>query len=120
MPAKGRISDRPCPYYYHILSTASFSKFTTKKQLQTMLRHKYLTCMFPKFMFTEILEVNLFAFAYRLFHEDFSPLDNALKVNVLHIHVIPNAVSKGRLWKEHCCILPLLNPFSVCHEIKYV
>ena len=24
--------------------------------------------------YTEILEVNLFAFAYRLFHEDFSPL----------------------------------------------
>ena len=23
---------------------------------------------------TEILEVNLFAFAYRLFHEDFSPI----------------------------------------------
>ena len=25
--------------------------------------------------YTEILEVNLFAFTYRLFHEDFSPLD---------------------------------------------
>ena len=25
--------------------------------------------------YAEILEVNLFAFAYRLFHEDFSPLD---------------------------------------------
>ena len=25
--------------------------------------------------YTEILEVNLFAFAYRLFYEDFSPLD---------------------------------------------
>ena len=24
---------------------------------------------------TKILEVNLFAFAYRLFHEDFSPID---------------------------------------------
>ena len=24
-------------------------------------------------LYTEILEVNLFAFAYRLFHEDFSP-----------------------------------------------
>ena len=27
---------------------------------------------------TEILEVNLFAIAYRLCHEDFSPLDEAL------------------------------------------
>ena len=26
-------------------------------------------------MVTEILEVNVFAFAYRLLHEDFSPLD---------------------------------------------
>ena len=26
-------------------------------------------------IFTKILEVNLFAFAYRLFHEDFSPID---------------------------------------------
>ena len=28
---------------------------------------------------TKILEVNLFAFAYRLFHEDFSPIIGALK-----------------------------------------
>ena len=29
-------------------------------------------------MYTKILKVNLFAFAYRLFHEDFSPIDQAL------------------------------------------
>ena len=29
-------------------------------------------------LYTEILEVNLFAFAYRLFHENFSPLDGAI------------------------------------------
>ena len=29
-------------------------------------------------LYTKILEVNLFAFAYRLFHEDFSPLDGTL------------------------------------------
>ena len=29
-------------------------------------------------LYTKILEVNLFAFAYRLFHEDFSSLDGAL------------------------------------------
>ena len=33
--------------------------------------------------YTEILEVNLFAFAYRLFHEDFSPLDGTLLLNLL-------------------------------------
>ena len=29
-------------------------------------------------IYTKILKVNLFAFAYRLFHEDFSPIDGAL------------------------------------------
>ena len=28
-------------------------------------------------LYTKILEVNLFAFAYRLFHRDFSPLNGA-------------------------------------------
>ena len=28
-------------------------------------------------LYTKILEVNLFAFAYRLFHEDFSPINEA-------------------------------------------
>ena len=35
-------------------------------------------------MYTEILEVDLFAFAYRLFHEDFSPLIGALSHWVLY------------------------------------
>ena len=29
-------------------------------------------------LYTKILEVHLFAFAYRLFHEDFSPFDGDL------------------------------------------
>ena len=28
-------------------------------------------------LYTKILEVNLFAFAYRLFHRDFSPINGA-------------------------------------------
>ena len=28
------------------------------------------------YLYTKILEVNLFAFVYRLFHEDFSSIDN--------------------------------------------
>ena len=35
--------------------------------------HKYMTSHY-----TKILEVNLFAFAYRLFHEDFSSIDGML------------------------------------------
>ena len=32
-------------------------------------------------LYTKILEVNMFAFAYRLFHEDFSSIKGALMVN---------------------------------------
>ena len=32
-------------------------------------------CMFENTLYTKILEVNLFTFAYRLFHEDFSSID---------------------------------------------
>ena len=51
---------------------------------------KYFTRFFPKVLFnksseylqmfvnTKILEVNLFAFAYRLFHRDFSPINGTL------------------------------------------
>ena len=35
--------------------------------------------------YTKILEVNLFAFAYRLFHRDFSPINGTLTCNVLLI-----------------------------------
>ena len=31
--------------------------------------------LYGEFLYTKILEVNLFAFAYRLFHEDFSLID---------------------------------------------
>ena len=31
-------------------------------------------------LYTKILEVNFFAFAYRLFHEDFSSIDRTLQI----------------------------------------
>ena len=34
-------------------------------------------------VYTGILEVNLFAFNYSLFHEDFCPLDGVLLLNLL-------------------------------------
>ena len=37
-----------------------------------------LLYMFMYMISTKILEVNLFAFAYRLFHEDFSSVNGAL------------------------------------------
>ena len=38
-------------------------------------------------LYTKILEVNLFAFAYRLFRRDFSPLDGTYCI--LHIAICP-------------------------------
>ena len=34
-------------------------------------------------LYTKILEVNLFSFAYRLFHGDFSPIDGTLHSNAM-------------------------------------
>ena len=36
-------------------------------------------------IYTKILEVNLFAFAYRLFRRDFSPLDGTYCIKTGHI-----------------------------------
>ena len=35
-------------------------------------------------LYTKILEVNLFAFAYRLFRRDFSPLDGTYCMGCMH------------------------------------
>ena len=42
-----------------------------------------MTCILKNLYYylTEILEVDLFAFAYRLFHEDFSPIYRALSIS---------------------------------------
>ena len=39
------------------------------------LGHNILKLLYITEIYTKILEVNLFAFAYRLFRRDFSPLD---------------------------------------------
>ena len=43
-----------------------------------------------------ILEVNFFAFAYRLFHEDFSPINRALKAAIC----IHQADSPLNMWPD--------------------
>ena len=47
-------------FKYHIIQI--YSRITSGRVLDGEL------------LYTAILEVNLFAFAYRLFHEDFSPI----------------------------------------------
>ena len=51
-------------------------------------------------LYTEIPEVNLFAFAYRLFHEDFSPLNGALLLN---------------LFLKECFIYELNHMIQICY-----
>ena len=38
-------------------------------------------------LYTKILEVNLFAFAYRLFRRDFSPLDGTFCIQMQYIYI---------------------------------
>ena len=45
-------------------------------------------------LYTKILEVNLFAFAYKLFHEDFSPIDGTLPSEWREI------IMKQSVWKR--------------------
>ena len=37
-------------------------------------------------LYTKILEVNLFAFAYRLLHRDFSPINGTFCIYNIHTH----------------------------------
>ena len=43
-------------------------------------------------LYTKILEVNLFAFSYRVFHGDFSPIDGTL-IRILYIVNTPELLS---------------------------
>ena len=43
-----------------------------------MLESQVVGVLNGEILYTEILEVNLFAFAYRLFHEDVSPVYEGL------------------------------------------
>ena len=45
-------------------------------------------------LYTKILEVNLFAFAYRLFHRDFSPLDGTYCMTG-HMQCVPSSGEKS-------------------------
>ena len=57
----------------------------TRDQLQNYIIHIYSgitsgRVLDGELLYTKILEVNLFRFAYRLFYEDFSPIYGALCV----------------------------------------
>ena len=56
-------------------------------------------------LYTKILEVNLFAFAYRLFHRDFSP------INGTYCMVKIQALSQWFCLVMLCLLLLLVVPF---------
>ena len=51
-------------------------------------------------LYTKVLEVNLFAFGYRLFHEDFSPLDVANSLFYINFkqYIVHFVLSQLVLW----------------------
>ena len=51
---------------YNTIHTGMYSGITSGRVLD------------GEFLYTKIPEVNLFAFAYRLFHRDFSPINGTL------------------------------------------
>ena len=53
--------------------------------------------------YTEILEANLFVFAYKLFHEDFSPIDGAPTSSSLDIMVFWGPLNWHRLYVFSRC-----------------
>ena len=58
--------------YIAMMSSNTQLTANTPRSLPVLL---YMTHKYTDFILTKILEVNLFAFACRLFHEDFSPID---------------------------------------------
>ena len=81
-------------------------KINRKKTLQGLVsiaKRKIYSCMIsyhssmmmyrPTYLYyTKILQVNLFAFAYRLFHEDFSSIDRTLPLVISLPLVIPEYI----------------------------
>ena len=61
--------DSTCYYNYLNLYFTHFITSTGNAVTNTMFPYTYI------FAYTKIPEVNLFAFAYRLFHGDFSPIN---------------------------------------------
>ena len=59
-----------CPHGYHHSGSMATPALGTRD-----VRFIYIYIYIYTHTHTKILEVNLFAFAYRLFHRDFSPLD---------------------------------------------
>ena len=66
--------------WVHLYDDTSFLAFRRLHAVCILTANATLSCLWLEnaliyiYKDTEILQVNLFAFAYRLFHEDFSPI----------------------------------------------
>ena len=58
-----------------MIQVVFFTKFSTLFHVEILLESLCIYIYIYIYIHTKILEVNLFAFAYRLFRRDFSPLD---------------------------------------------
>ena len=75
--------------YYTIQSDCN--KYIYNQSFNTIHMYSGITSgrvLNGELLYTEILEVNLFAFAYRLFHRDFSPINGTLQTYFLWIQGI--------------------------------
>ena len=69
--------------------------------------------MFNKF--TKILEVNLFAFAYKLFHEDFSSINGALSLCIK----VPSS-TLPLVIPEYILVVYMFNKFNARNDVSNV
>ena len=83
-------------------------RFVLSPILILFFRIKYVQTIMIEIFFTKITEVNLFAFAYRLFHEDFSPIYGANILNFLSsLYTLTLKVLNFWKFTSYCSLKPL-------------
>ena len=66
----------------------------------------------PELLYTKILEVNLFAFAHRLFHEDFSSIDGTVSNLDEHLYLVLGISKLQKLGQERLR-LAIQKPYQI-------
>ena len=80
----------------------------------------YMYIIYIIYIYTKILEVNLFAFAYRLFRRDFSPLDGTYCMGThsflqpyIHFVLIWEGFMDGQSWCQDSQDCPSIKPSQI-------
>ena len=70
------------------------------------------------FEYTKTLKVNLFEFAYRLFHEDFSPINSSASLSIEHSTTCDDRINLNYMTFEY--FLKLFSCLAAyIYEIKF-